>query len=76
MKPGERPPAPSNDGRLLDGTLGSDPVRQGLSAPWLRLVDLMPCGRNFEHFISGLMMHKVPFYRHHSKWRQINAAPH
>ena len=26
MKPGERPPAsPSNDGRLLDGTLGSDP---------------------------------------------------
>jgi hypothetical protein len=29
MKPGERPPAsPSNDGRLLDGTLGSDPVHQ------------------------------------------------
>jgi hypothetical protein len=28
-KPGERPPAsPSNDGRLLDGTLGSDPVHQ------------------------------------------------
>ena len=29
MKPGERPPAsPPNDGRLLDGTLGSDPVHQ------------------------------------------------
>jgi hypothetical protein len=29
MKPRERPPAsPSNDGRLLDGTLGSDPVHQ------------------------------------------------
>ena len=29
MKPGERPPAsPSNDGRLLDGTLGGDPVHQ------------------------------------------------
>ena len=29
MKPGKRPPAsPSNDGRLLDGTLGSDPVHQ------------------------------------------------
>ena len=29
MKPGKRPPAsPSNDERLLDGTLGSDPVHQ------------------------------------------------
>ena len=41
MKPRERPPAsPRNDGRVLYGTLGSDPVHQDRPHQWARLVDL------------------------------------
>jgi len=35
-------------GGYFDGTLGSDPVRQRLSAPWFRLIDLKPRGSNSE----------------------------
>jgi hypothetical protein len=43
MKPeaGGAPPAsPSNDGRLLDSRLASDPVHQIVRTMWVGLIDL------------------------------------